>query len=179
MIFMLSIFFSLSFGPVSWVLASEVFPTNTRAIGTSVATCSNWVSTPFTTNQLKADARVRLSTRSSDRFRPWPSRMSNGNSTLCSSLSTSSISYLYSFSSLKRKVNKICIQNLANLRLINHFRENVGRDEQGLWWWGSCHESGRRYTFKWEGKYRACLSRSSSGHMRVMNDDSYERSSVT
>ncbi|KAF8640262.1 hypothetical protein AX16_010157 [Volvariella volvacea WC 439] len=42
MIFLTSIFFSLSFGPVSWVLASEVFPTNVRAIGTSVATCSNW-----------------------------------------------------------------------------------------------------------------------------------------
>ncbi|PPR00886.1 hypothetical protein CVT24_000371 [Panaeolus cyanescens] len=41
-IFMTSIFFSLSFGPVSWVLASEVFPTSTRALGTSVATCSNW-----------------------------------------------------------------------------------------------------------------------------------------
>ncbi|KAH9856650.1 general substrate transporter [Lenzites betulinus] len=42
MIFMTSIFFSLSFGPVSWVLASEVFPTRTRSIGTSVATCANW-----------------------------------------------------------------------------------------------------------------------------------------
>lgn len=59
MIFMTSIFFSLSFGPVSWVLASEVlydtngftrvhadgsqvFPTKTRSIGTSVATCANW-----------------------------------------------------------------------------------------------------------------------------------------
>ncbi|KAK7042917.1 hypothetical protein VNI00_008653 [Paramarasmius palmivorus] len=42
MIFLTSIIFSLSFGPVSWVLASEVFPTSTRSIGTSVATCSNW-----------------------------------------------------------------------------------------------------------------------------------------
>ncbi|KAG5636756.1 hypothetical protein H0H81_006946 [Sphagnurus paluster] len=42
MIFLTSIFFSVSFGPVSWVLASEVFPTNARALGTSVATCSNW-----------------------------------------------------------------------------------------------------------------------------------------
>ncbi|KAI0635596.1 general substrate transporter [Trametes polyzona] len=42
MIFMTSIFFSVSFGPVSWVLASEVFPTRTRSIGTSVATCANW-----------------------------------------------------------------------------------------------------------------------------------------
>lgn len=62
MIFLMSVVFSLSFGPVSWVLASEVsrtdfqtctanvltnvyqvFPTRTRSIGTSVATCSNWL----------------------------------------------------------------------------------------------------------------------------------------
>lgn len=42
MIFLTSINFSLSFGPVSWVLASEVFPTRTRSIGTSAATCANW-----------------------------------------------------------------------------------------------------------------------------------------
>ncbi|EPQ52878.1 general substrate transporter [Gloeophyllum trabeum ATCC 11539] len=42
MIFLTSIFFSLSFGPVSWVLASEVFPTPIRSVGTSVATCCNW-----------------------------------------------------------------------------------------------------------------------------------------
>ncbi|KAF9259393.1 sugar transporter, partial [Marasmius fiardii PR-910] len=42
MIFLTSIIFSLSFGPVSWVLASEVFPTSTRSIGTAVATCCNW-----------------------------------------------------------------------------------------------------------------------------------------
>jgi len=42
MIFLTSINFSLSFGPVSWVLASEVFPTSVRSIGTSVATCCNW-----------------------------------------------------------------------------------------------------------------------------------------
>ncbi|KAJ3573126.1 hypothetical protein NP233_g2626 [Leucocoprinus birnbaumii] len=47
MIFMLSIFFSFSFGPVSWVLASEVFPTSTRSIGTSVATCANWAFNTF------------------------------------------------------------------------------------------------------------------------------------
>jgi sugar porter (SP) family MFS transporter len=41
-IFMMTIVFSLSFGPVSWVLASEVFPTSARSIGTSVATCANW-----------------------------------------------------------------------------------------------------------------------------------------
>ena len=42
MIFLTSIVFSLSYGPVSWVLASEVFPTRTRLIGTSVATFCNW-----------------------------------------------------------------------------------------------------------------------------------------
>ncbi|KAF5386507.1 hypothetical protein D9757_005857 [Collybiopsis confluens] len=42
MIFLTNIVFSASFGPVSWVLASEVFPTSTRSIGTSVATCFNW-----------------------------------------------------------------------------------------------------------------------------------------
>jgi hypothetical protein len=41
-IFMMSIVFSLSFGPVSWVLASEVFPTRSRSLGTAAATCSNW-----------------------------------------------------------------------------------------------------------------------------------------
>ncbi|KIJ52353.1 hypothetical protein M422DRAFT_776037 [Sphaerobolus stellatus SS14] len=43
MIFMMTAVFSVSFGPISWVLASEVFPTRTRAIGTSAATCSNWL----------------------------------------------------------------------------------------------------------------------------------------
>ncbi|TFK75143.1 general substrate transporter [Pluteus cervinus] len=42
MIFCTTVFFSLSFGPVSWVLASEVFPTKVRSMGTSVATCANW-----------------------------------------------------------------------------------------------------------------------------------------
>ncbi|KAG8213228.1 sugar transporter [Butyriboletus roseoflavus] len=43
MIFLMSVTFSLSFGPVSWVLASEVFPTRMRSIGTGVATCTNWL----------------------------------------------------------------------------------------------------------------------------------------
>jgi len=43
MIFLMSAAFSVSFGPVSWVLASEVFPTRTRALGTSAATCANWL----------------------------------------------------------------------------------------------------------------------------------------
>lgn len=42
MIFLMSITFSLSFGPVSWVLASEVFPTSHRSMGVAVATCCNW-----------------------------------------------------------------------------------------------------------------------------------------
>ncbi|EPT01377.1 hypothetical protein FOMPIDRAFT_1048820 [Fomitopsis schrenkii] len=42
MIYLTSILFSLSFGPISWVLTSEVFPTKTRSIGTAVAVCANW-----------------------------------------------------------------------------------------------------------------------------------------
>lgn len=41
-LFLTTIVYSSSFGPVSWTLASEVFPTRTRSIGTSVATCVNW-----------------------------------------------------------------------------------------------------------------------------------------
>ncbi|KAG9102692.1 hypothetical protein FRC06_001439 [Ceratobasidium sp. 370] len=37
-----SLFFSTSFGPVSWVYQSEIFPMRVRAMGTSVATMSNW-----------------------------------------------------------------------------------------------------------------------------------------
>ncbi|KAF8910867.1 general substrate transporter [Mucidula mucida] len=42
MIFLTSVNFSLSFGPVSWVLAAEVFPMSVRSMGTAVATCCNW-----------------------------------------------------------------------------------------------------------------------------------------
>lgn len=62
MIFMLSIFFSFSFGPVSWVLASEVFPTSTRSIGTSVATCSNWVCHSELVRYLKAQLEQAFNT---------------------------------------------------------------------------------------------------------------------
>ena len=44
MIFCTTIFFSFSFGPVSWILAPEVFPTHVRSMGVSVATCAYWVS---------------------------------------------------------------------------------------------------------------------------------------
>ncbi|KAG8842564.1 hypothetical protein FRB91_004103 [Serendipita sp. 411] len=37
-----SLFFSVSFGPVSWVYQSEIFPMRIRALGTAVCTCSNW-----------------------------------------------------------------------------------------------------------------------------------------
>ncbi|KAF8680993.1 General substrate transporter [Rhizoctonia solani] len=37
-----SLFFSTSFGPVSWVYQSEIFPMRVRAMGTSIATMSNW-----------------------------------------------------------------------------------------------------------------------------------------
>ncbi|KAJ7067446.1 general substrate transporter [Mycena amicta] len=37
-----SFFFSISFGPVSWVYQSEIFPMRIRAIGTAVCTCANW-----------------------------------------------------------------------------------------------------------------------------------------
>lgn len=77
MIFLTSIFFSVSFGPVSWVLASEVssetllyawtlkcveqvFPTNTRAIGTSAATCANWVSQAQFTVMIIADSAIGI-----------------------------------------------------------------------------------------------------------------------
>ncbi|KAJ7865183.1 general substrate transporter [Mycena olivaceomarginata] len=36
-----ALFFSTSFGPVSWVYQSEIFPMRVRAIGTSVCTCAN------------------------------------------------------------------------------------------------------------------------------------------
>ncbi|KAJ7157587.1 general substrate transporter [Mycena crocata] len=37
-----SLFFSVSFGPVSWVYQSEIFPMRIRALGTAVCTCANW-----------------------------------------------------------------------------------------------------------------------------------------
>ncbi|KAI8071552.1 general substrate transporter [Gongronella butleri] len=40
--FLFTISFSLSYGPVSWVLQSEVFPLRVRSVGNGVATASNW-----------------------------------------------------------------------------------------------------------------------------------------
>ncbi|KAF7337060.1 High-affinity glucose transporter [Mycena venus] len=37
-----ALFFSCSFGPVSWVYQSEIFPMRIRAVGTAVCTCANW-----------------------------------------------------------------------------------------------------------------------------------------
>lgn len=37
-----SLFFSASFGPVSWVYQSEIFPMRVRAMGTAVSTMANW-----------------------------------------------------------------------------------------------------------------------------------------
>ncbi|WVR09807.1 hypothetical protein IAU60_006883 [Kwoniella sp. DSM 27419] len=42
-IFLFSGAFSASFGPVSWIYQSEIFPMNQRALGTSVSTASNWL----------------------------------------------------------------------------------------------------------------------------------------
>jgi len=39
-----TLFFSTSFGPVSWVYQSEIFPMRVRAIATAVCTCANWAS---------------------------------------------------------------------------------------------------------------------------------------
>jgi len=41
-VFLFSWAFSFSYGPVSWIYQSEIFPTNLRALGTSLATASNW-----------------------------------------------------------------------------------------------------------------------------------------
>lgn len=46
-VFFFSVAFSTSFGPVSWIYQSEIFPTNIRALGGSVSTASNWLSTFF------------------------------------------------------------------------------------------------------------------------------------
>lgn len=40
--FVFSWFFSWSFGPVSWIYQSEIFPLHLRARGASVATMTNW-----------------------------------------------------------------------------------------------------------------------------------------
>jgi len=37
-----ALFFSTSFGPISWVYQSEIFPMRIRALGTAVCTCANW-----------------------------------------------------------------------------------------------------------------------------------------
>jgi len=42
-IFLFSGAFSASFGPVSWIYQSEIFPMNQRAYGTAVSTASNWL----------------------------------------------------------------------------------------------------------------------------------------
>ncbi|CAK9784796.1 general substrate transporter [Cutaneotrichosporon oleaginosum] len=42
-VFMFSWCFSWSFGPVSWIYQSEIFPMHMRALGTSVSTASNWL----------------------------------------------------------------------------------------------------------------------------------------
>ena len=42
--FLFSWAFSFSYGPVSWIYQSEIFPMNLRALGTSFATATNWVS---------------------------------------------------------------------------------------------------------------------------------------
>ena len=42
-VFAFSLCFSWSYGPVSWIYQSEVFPMNIRALGASVSTATNWV----------------------------------------------------------------------------------------------------------------------------------------
>lgn len=41
--FLFSGAFSSSFGPVSWIYQSEIFPMNQRALGTAVSTAANWL----------------------------------------------------------------------------------------------------------------------------------------
>ena len=41
-IFLFSGAFSMSYGPVSWIYQSEIFPMNLRAMGTSASTAANW-----------------------------------------------------------------------------------------------------------------------------------------
>ncbi|KAG7562239.1 hypothetical protein FFLO_02325 [Filobasidium floriforme] len=42
-IFLFSGAFSMSYGPVSWIYQSEIFPMNLRAMGTSASTAANWL----------------------------------------------------------------------------------------------------------------------------------------
>jgi MFS family permease len=41
--FLFSGAFSASFGPVSWIYQSEIFPMNQRALGTAISTAANWL----------------------------------------------------------------------------------------------------------------------------------------
>jgi len=41
--FLFSGAFSASFGPVSWIYQSEIFPMTQRSLGTAVSTASNWL----------------------------------------------------------------------------------------------------------------------------------------
>jgi MFS family permease len=40
--FVFSVFFSFSFGPISWIYSNELWTTRTRSIGVAAATCSSW-----------------------------------------------------------------------------------------------------------------------------------------
>ncbi|TXT13409.1 hypothetical protein VHUM_00776 [Vanrija humicola] len=42
-VFFFSLTFSFSFGPVSWIYQSEIFPMHMRALGTSVSAATNWL----------------------------------------------------------------------------------------------------------------------------------------
>lgn len=42
MIYIFTAAYGVSFGPVGWVLPSEVFPPSLRSKGTAISTASNW-----------------------------------------------------------------------------------------------------------------------------------------